>query len=133
MMHLFRLFCHFEIPSVKPSRGTKQPIRYLGIPITLAYMMHLYFKMGDSMAFVHIERPWGKADISNPVRVLWNSLVLLWGAKKTHGLQFTVPHAFTNASKAKMWTALFFTCRCGEYGGFIVPGCFFAGNGGQSL
>ncbi len=38
-------------------------------------MMHLYFKMGDSMAFVHIERPWGKADISNPVRVLWNSLV----------------------------------------------------------
>lgn len=40
-----------------------------------SYMLHLYFRVGDSMAFVHIERAWGKGDLTNPFRVLWNSLV----------------------------------------------------------
>lgn len=45
------------------------------IPLGLfSYMLYLYFRVGDSMAFVHIERSWGKADLTNPVRVLWNSL-----------------------------------------------------------
>lgn len=39
-----------------------------------SYMLYLYLWVGDSMAFVHIQRAWGRGDISNPLRVLLNSL-----------------------------------------------------------
>ena len=29
-----------------------------------SYMLHLYFRVGDSLAFVHIERSWGKGDLT---------------------------------------------------------------------
>lgn len=44
------------------------------IPMGLfSYMLYLYIHVGDSMAFVHIQRAWGK-DFINPLRVLFNSL-----------------------------------------------------------
>lgn len=44
------------------------------VPLGLfSYILYLYIHVGDSLAFVHIQRAWGK-DFMNPLRVLFNSL-----------------------------------------------------------
>lgn len=65
----FKTFFAYFFRNVKLVLGTALvPLGFF------SYMLHLYFRMGDSMAFVHIERSWGKADLTNPIKVLWNSL-----------------------------------------------------------
>lgn len=39
-----------------------------------AYMLYLRIRTGDAMAFVHIQIAWGKREVSNPVKILLDSL-----------------------------------------------------------
>lgn len=86
----------------------------MGLFIYMAFMQAL---TGDGLAFMHIQRPWGR-EFDNPLLVLWQALTIpfpwspdalirmTWGVAAALGLLLSIALALTSRQAAGTFTAL---------------------------
>ncbi|MGN6490004.1 MAG: hypothetical protein ACTHLT_19575 [Devosia sp.] len=82
-----------------------------------AYMAYMAARSGDGLAFLHIQRAWGR-DLGNPLTVLWQALaqplpfspdgmlVFTWAVAAIFGLLLALVMLFTRREAAATFTAL---------------------------